>query len=265
MTQDTWEQLQAVFSEFPILVAGPATDKGIDAVSERLGRPLPTDFREFLRRFGGATVGPYPVFGLRVAEAMGNGDTLLEQNNRFHSQGWPGVEDWLIISRDHAGNPFGIAPNGQVWVSDHDFRIIEPVASNFEGFLRRVCLKLPGTEPPRTFRELLDRYGRGERDFVGSELDEDPQNDLSGVCLDGADLSRAFIIASLRATSLRDVRFIGANVKTCDFRDADLRGADFTGAALCATEFTGAKLDGAKFAGSSIHSYTLKEGEKPDW
>jgi uncharacterized protein YjbI with pentapeptide repeats len=119
--------------------------------------------------------------------------------------------------------------------------------------------------PPRTFRELLDRYGRGERDFAGSELDQDPDWNLSGVCLDGADLSRSFIVANFRGASLQDARFIEANVKTCDFRDADLRGADFTDAALCATEFGGAKMDGAKFEGASVHSHTLKHGETPDW
>jgi uncharacterized protein YjbI with pentapeptide repeats len=120
-------------------------------------------------------------------------------------------------------------------------------------------------KPLRTFRELLDRYSRGERVFAGSELDEDPDNDLRGVCLDNADLSRSFIIADFRGASLRNTRFSHANVKTCDFRDADLRGADFTGAALCSTEFSGAKLDGARFAGACYHSYTLQEGDRPDW
>src|SRR5262245_2009831 len=105
-------------------------------------------------------------------------------------------------------------------------------------------------EPPRSFRELLERYRRGERDFVGAELDSDADSDMSGVCLDGADLSHSFIVANFRGASLRGVRFRQANVKTCDFREADLRGADFRGAALCSTEFAGAKLDGADFTGA---------------
>jgi uncharacterized protein YjbI with pentapeptide repeats len=120
-------------------------------------------------------------------------------------------------------------------------------------------------QPPQTFRELLDRYRCGERDFASSELDTDPENDLSRVCLDGADLSGAIVVANFRGASLRDARFVGSNVKTCDFREADLRGADFTGAALCATEFGGASLEGAKFAGSFYHSYSLREGDRPHW
>src|SRR5262245_50250077 len=121
------------------------------------------------------------------------------------------------------------------------------------------------TQPPSTFRELLERYQRGERDFSGAELDEDPDNDLSGVCLDGADLSRSYLVVSFRGASLRGVNFHEANVKTCDFRDANLRGADFTGAALCAASFKGARMEEAKFAGAFFHSYTLREGEQPDW
>jgi uncharacterized protein YjbI with pentapeptide repeats len=117
--------------------------------------------------------------------------------------------------------------------------------------------------PPTTFRELLDRYGRGDRDFSGAELDEDPDSDLSGVYLDGADFSHAFLLVTFRGASLRGASFREANVKTCDFREADLRGADFRGAALCSAIFDGARLEGSNFAGAYIHSYQLKEGETP--
>jgi uncharacterized protein YjbI with pentapeptide repeats len=120
-------------------------------------------------------------------------------------------------------------------------------------------------QAPRSFRELLDRYRDGERDFVDADLDQDSDNDLSGVCLDEADLSRAFVIASFRGASLRGTCFRDANVKTCDFRDADLRGADFIGAALCATSFGGANLAGTRFEGAFYHSYRLAEDEQPNW
>jgi uncharacterized protein YjbI with pentapeptide repeats len=117
--------------------------------------------------------------------------------------------------------------------------------------------------PPTTFRELLDGYQRGNRDFAGTELDADPNADLSGVCLDGSDFSHAFLVASFRKASLRGACFRQANVKTCDFREADLRDTDFRGAVLCSALFDGAKLDGARFEGAYMHSYKLKEGEAP--
>ena len=116
--------------------------------------------------------------------------------------------------------------------------------------------------PPETFDELRQRYEQGERAFVGAELEEDA--DLSEVCLDGVDLSKAFVIASFKGASLRRAVFRDANLKTCDFSGADLTGSDFRGAALCSARFTGACLDDAKFEGAFIHSYTFKRGEHPD-
>jgi uncharacterized protein YjbI with pentapeptide repeats len=119
--------------------------------------------------------------------------------------------------------------------------------------------------PVATFRDLLERYGRGERSFVGSDLDTDPDNDLSGLCLDGIDLSRSFVVANFRGTSLRGAKFHEANIKTCEFGEADLSEADLTEAALCATTFAGARMDGTVFAGAFYHSYVLQPGEKPNW
>jgi len=117
--------------------------------------------------------------------------------------------------------------------------------------------------PPTSFRELLERYQRGERDFSNAELDTDPDSDLSGACLDNADFSHAFLVGNFRRASLRGARFFQANVKTCDFREADLRDADFRGAGLCSALFDGAKLEGSMFAGAYIHSHEFKEDETP--
>jgi uncharacterized protein YjbI with pentapeptide repeats len=119
--------------------------------------------------------------------------------------------------------------------------------------------------PPQTFRELLERYQRGDRDFAKSDLDQDPDNDCRGICLEGADLSGSYIVADFRRASLRGAKFVEANVKTCDFREADLRNADFSGAALCATYFVGADMTGARFDGAHFHGYRLRSAERPDW
>ncbi len=121
------------------------------------------------------------------------------------------------------------------------------------------------TLPPRTFRELLDQYSGGRRDFSRAELDEDLERDLCGATLADIDLTDSSIVADFRSADLRRARFSRANLKTCDFRGADLRGADFAGAALCGTRFQGARLEGARFAGSYSHSRELAGGEQPDW
>lgn len=56
--------------------------------------------------------------------------------------------------------------------------------------------------PPASFKELLSRYAAGERNFTGAQLDEDKENELTGVTLDGADFSHSFIVASFRKASL---------------------------------------------------------------
>jgi len=118
---------------------------------------------------------------------------------------------------------------------------------------------------PKTFRELIDRYQRGERKFCGSMLDEDPDQDLGGRSLDGVDLSDSFVVATFASSSLRGSKFRGANVKTCDFRGCDLRDADFSGAALDATSFAGARLDGALFEGAHASGHILGAEDRPDW
>jgi uncharacterized protein YjbI with pentapeptide repeats len=119
--------------------------------------------------------------------------------------------------------------------------------------------------PPKTLRELVERYRAGERKFSGSDLDGDPDGDIRGLTLDGIDLSDSFVVATFASSSLRGSSFRRANLKTCDFRGSDLRDADFSEAALDGTSFAGARLEGARFDGASIQGHLLGEDERPDW
>jgi hypothetical protein len=65
----------------------------------------------------------------------------LPVNNEFRIQGWLGIESWLIISVDHGGNPIGFAPDGQIWISDHDFGVVKPIAQDFEDFIHNYCFR----------------------------------------------------------------------------------------------------------------------------
>lgn len=140
MRDDTWSALEGQFARHPFLRGGPVRPEEIDDASAALQVSFPEDYREFLLRHGGAIVGRYPVFGLRPTEPMGNEWSVVEVNQRYRTDRWPGVDDWLIVSVDHAGNPMGIDADGRVWVSDHDFGGISPIADNFEHFLRKECL-----------------------------------------------------------------------------------------------------------------------------
>ena len=137
--ESTWKKLDSQFSEFPILKGGAAAVEDVDAASELTRRVFPTDYRDFLLRYGGAIVGPYPIFGVKPVEPMGNMWSVVEVNRHYRSDRWPGVDELLVISRDHAGNPIGLREDGEVWVSDHG--ALDRVAANFEEYLVIECLR----------------------------------------------------------------------------------------------------------------------------
>lgn len=142
MRNQTWQILDDRFSESPILRAEGVSLSEVADAEREVGVKLAEDYKEFIRRYGGAIVGPYPIFGLRNVEPMGNGSTLLEVTKSFRRQPWPGVENWAVISTDHCGNPIGLDADGKVWISDHDAGAIQLLAPNFEAYLRKRCLHL---------------------------------------------------------------------------------------------------------------------------
>jgi len=134
--------LEAQFKAYPESRSEPVAIEEIDRAAQPLGVPLPADFREFVARYGGAEVGAFPLYGLRLAPNMERFGTFVEATSRFRTQGWPGTAEWVVISMDHSGNPVGLDRSGRVWISDHDRGSIEKLADDFEGYIRRWCLKL---------------------------------------------------------------------------------------------------------------------------
>lgn len=140
MRPDTWRLLDEALGSPPTLRAREgATVDEVAAAGGALGVTMPDDYVEFLLRVGGAIVGPYPVFGLRFADAMEPRD-VVQMTQSFRSD-WGIPQDWLVISMDHAGNPFAIKPSGNVVLRDHDFGGTHAVADSFESFLLH-CLTL---------------------------------------------------------------------------------------------------------------------------
>ena len=142
MRTDTIEALEEKFRLSPFLMGGTVSREEIDQAAMVIGATFPEDYIDFLERFGGAIVGPYPIFGLRKVSAMGTTFSVVNVTNDFRQQNWRGTEDWVVFSEDHAGNPIGIAPDGKVWISDHDIGQVTILAECFEDYLRKKCLKL---------------------------------------------------------------------------------------------------------------------------
>lgn len=141
MKETTLSLLDSGFAKHPVLVAGPASAAHVSQIEAFAGFSLPSDYKTFVERYGGAIVGPYSVFGFGASDAMGDEETsTIQVTNRFRSQQWPGTETNLVISMDHAGNAITLDRKGHVHRYDHDSGSTEELADSFENFVRW-CLK----------------------------------------------------------------------------------------------------------------------------
>lgn len=139
MSAQTWISLASEFKRFPHLRAEAATDDDIHNAVGALGG-LPADYVRFLRTYGSGIVGPFKIFGVRKAEAMGSRSwSVVEMTRHFRKTGWPAVERWVIVSMDHGGNPIGLGEDGAVYTFEHETRVVRRLAAHFEEFLER-CL-----------------------------------------------------------------------------------------------------------------------------
>ncbi len=143
MRAETWELLARELEAWPDLVAGAAGADEVRRACHSLGVEPAQDYLEFVVRYGAGIVGPYRIYGLGRAEAMGVDEaSMVAVTEHYRGPRWPGVEAWLVVSMDHAGNPIGLAEDGTVWLSDHDAGEVVQIASSFEDYLRRQCLHL---------------------------------------------------------------------------------------------------------------------------
>jgi hypothetical protein len=143
MKEETWRALEGLFSEHPIMKAGEVDSEEIAEAEHVIGIALDADYKEFVRRYGGAIVGPFRIFGLRRAVPMGKDDgSFIEVTQSFRKQRWPGVDTWAVVSMDQAGNPVGLDAEGKIWIYDHDARAAQIIAADFETYLRKQCLQL---------------------------------------------------------------------------------------------------------------------------
>ncbi|MFN3648428.1 MAG: SMI1/KNR4 family protein [Armatimonadota bacterium] len=136
MQKITIDALDRHLERWPIARATeqPTIDE-IAQAEAQLGVSFHPDYAEFLRRYGGAVVGGMEIYGLRPVEVMGEPWSVVESTLHARAEGWPGSEDWYVISNDGFGNPIGVARNGWVRLYDHDRGQHAVLAKSFEEFL----------------------------------------------------------------------------------------------------------------------------------
>jgi hypothetical protein len=150
MDTKTWRDIDERFQRRPGARASPVDTTEFDRVIGLGNHFIDPDYREFVVRYGGGLIGSSPIYGLRKAEFMGTvggKSTAPEITNWFKVKRWPGVDQWLVFSIDLGGNPIGFNVDGRVWLSDQaDFKEVIEIASGFEDYLLKWCLKMRDVE-----------------------------------------------------------------------------------------------------------------------
>jgi cell wall assembly regulator SMI1 len=155
MKRRTIKLLENSLNPYPFLRAEGVSRDEIENAARQLKLSFPADFQQFLQSYGGAIVGSFPIYGLRPVEAMGNLWNIIEVNSVYRRQNWPAVENWLIVSADLSGNPIGIAPDGKLYLSDHDYGSVSMIAGDFDTFILS-CIETPREKQVRV-GELLSK------------------------------------------------------------------------------------------------------------
>lgn len=134
--------LEKEFSEYPTDAGGEVQDiKEIMDAEKMLGLIFCDAYKKFLQKYGGAIFEGFFVYGLRKQRSMDDCYWSVIDNTIFfkETQKWPGIDDWYIVSDDGSGNPIGINPKGEVWLSDHDSQFEQiKLADTFEDFLYKL-------------------------------------------------------------------------------------------------------------------------------
>jgi hypothetical protein len=139
---NTWQELEQYFSDdrYDYFCDGVNEEEITDA-EKAIGLPFSPSYKNFLRKYGAATVKGDLINGLRYQADMDRYNWSVIDRTKFYkqTQKWPEIDDWYIISDDGRGNPIGCKPDGSVWLSDHDagFEQVK-LADSFEGFIHKL-------------------------------------------------------------------------------------------------------------------------------
>jgi cell wall assembly regulator SMI1 len=137
---EIWKMLEKHYDKYPQDFAGPVSIDKINEAETKLGHKFNPAYKQFLLKFGGATIGSKFIYGLSKQKDMDKEiNDVIKTTEFYKNQAWPNIDGWYIVSDDFDGNPIGIDQEGKVWLSDHDagFEHIK-LADSFEEFLYKL-------------------------------------------------------------------------------------------------------------------------------
>ena len=141
ISKNTWQLLKEEYEEFPQSKCSNANDVQILSAEKELNVIFSQSYRYFLKFHEVSGVGSLNFYTLtRAQDSSLIGWSVIEVTKWFkEEQQWPDIGDWYIVANNGSGDPIGIKPNGEVWISYHDSGFEqEKLADNFEEFLYKL-------------------------------------------------------------------------------------------------------------------------------
>lgn len=141
MNNDVWKLLEEEYQEFPRRKCANAGDQIIDQCEQELGLIFSNSYKFFLKYHECSAVGELYINTLTRSERSPRELWSVADVTKWfkEEQQWPNIDDWYIVSDNGSGDPIGIKPNGEVWISYHDSGFEqEKLANNFEEFLYKL-------------------------------------------------------------------------------------------------------------------------------
>ena len=113
-----------------------ATDDEIKIAEEDLSVTFDSDYKEFIKLFGGCYVG-ISIYAFKSSDDL-EGDTILDLTKQYKQQSLPGANLYYVISFDGSDNPIAINESGEVVIYNHDSAQMETLYNSFEEMIKEV-------------------------------------------------------------------------------------------------------------------------------
>lgn len=110
-----------------------ASDKEIANAEQQLNVNLNSDYKEFIKEFGGCYLG-YDIYAFKNERGLEK-KSFVDLTLDFKKQGVPFNEGQYVISFDGSGNPIIQDTNGKVLIFDHDIGDFEILAESLEDLI----------------------------------------------------------------------------------------------------------------------------------